>query len=599
MQKEQVMEKYIYKSDVYTAEFSSDGIGIFENGDRLCRLVPTTRVLSVAVADDDILDARGRVKVKAGEHYDVDDDGEVIVSFKAESESKFVWEAKSSLWERKTYTAVCDPEGINYYCTVYGKSNIGVVQYFRTSEGGSHYDFCEYYFPCPPSQAELKMRRSSAEEFLSFFELMIPPAYVYSFRTEEHHGRFGLGLIANPGEYNFMHYDYRKCGDGTGRTCFYFQTDLEGHTKTDGSFTLPYIRTFFGKDDIAVIKNYCAYHYDNGLAHRKERRPEDFPRWWRGPIVCGWNEQGVLSKTDYKGTSQKNLATQEVYTRIADMIRDYDIPATMLIIDDKWQKGYGNAVPDPEKWPDMRGFVDEMHSRGLRVILWFRMWGGEGLPEDEVMGGGGMLYNNRRVKLDYPPYSDPTNPKYAAHLREMVHYLLSPDEGCMNADGFKLDYTLVQPYGETAESFGGQYGAESTKMLYDIIYSAAKEAKPDALINGSPCHPYFDEVCDMARVHDYGWEFRNETEAMRERASLFSAVMDGVLIDTDSANFASRSDAMRYYRNQPKIGVPDIYQFSNSPMIEFTKEDIDEIRDIFKKYAAQTDEKYGAVEEIK
>lgn len=589
------MEKFIYESDIYTAEFTACGIKIIEKGDELAELLPSTRVLSVAVAEDDILDAQGSVKVAKGSCYDVDDEDERIISFEAKSASEFIWEAESSLW-RKTYTAVCDPEGITYSVTVHGQGNIGVVQYFRTAEAGSLYDFCEYYFPCPPSQAELKMRRSSAEEFLSFFELMIPPAYVYSFRTEEHEGRFGMGLVAEPGNYNFMHFDYRKCGNGTGVSCFYFQTDLEGHTKVDASFTLPKIRTFFAGDDMAVIKKYCAYHYDLGLAVKKIRRDEDIPRWWRGPIVCGWNEQAVFHDKYYPGVSQKDLATQEIYTKIADMIREYDIPATMLIIDDKWQKGYGDVTPDPEKWPDMRAFTDEMHARGLRVILWFRMWGGEGLPEDEVMYGEGMPYNNRRVRLDYPPYCDPTSPAYAAHLREMIYRLLSPDEGCMNADGFKLDYTLVQPYGETAKSRGGEYGVESTKMLYRLIYDAAKAAKPDALINGSPCHPYFDEVCDMARVHDYGWAFRNETESMRERADLFKAVMEGVLIDTDSVNFASRNDAMRYYRNQPKIGVPDIYQISNSDMIEFTDADWDEIRTIFRKYAAATDEKYGPVE---
>jgi len=585
------MERFIYESDAYTAEFSENGIGIYENGDRLCELLPSTRVLSVAKAEEDILDGRGNVKVKWGDYYDVDDEDERIVSFKAESDSKFVWEAESSLW-RKTYTVECDPAGLTYSVAVHGCGNVGVVQYFRTSEGGSQYDFCEYYFPCPPS----KMPCTSDEEYMSFFELMIPPCYVYSFRTEEHDGRFGLGLIAEPGDYNFIHYDYRTCGNAVGQNTFYFQTDLEGHTSVDGSFTLPKIRTFFAADDKAVVRRYCDYHFDGGLAKKKLRRDEDVPRWWRGPIICGWNEQDALKENFYHDVEQKHLANQEVYTKIADMIREYDIPATMLIIDDKWQKGYGDATPDPEKWPDMRAFVEEMHSRGLRVILWFRMWGGEGLPEDEVMYGEGMPYNQRRVRLNYPPYSDPTNPKYAAHLREMVYKLLSPDEGCMNADGFKLDYTLVQPYGETAKSHGGKYGAEATKMLYNIIYDAAKAAKPDALINGSPCHPYFDEVCDMARVHDYGWGYRNESEQMRERAELFRIVMDGVLIDTDSVNFASRTDAMRYYRNQPKIGVPDIYQFSNTGRIQFTAEDWDEIRAVYKKYAADMDEKYGPVE---
>lgn len=588
------MEAYIYKSNVYTVEVSEDCIRVSEKDDCLAELVPSARVFGVAVAEEDILDGDGKLKTKKGDYYDVEDEDERLVSFSAVSDSKFVWEAESSLW-KKTYTLDCSPEGFSFFATVHGNGNIGKVQYFRKGETGSQYDFCEYYFPCPASQTSIKMRRTSAEEYLSFFELFIPPAYVYSFRTEEHDGRFGLGLVAKEGEHNFIHYDYRKCYDN-GLHRFFFETDLEGHTKVNGDFTLPFIRSFFAPDDLAIIKSYSDYYYDNGFARKKIRRDEDIPRWWRGPIVCGWNEQGAQSDLFYHGRDQKDLASQEVYEKIADMIEEYGVKATMLIIDDKWQKGYGNAVPDPEKWPDMRGFVDKMHKRGIRVLLWFRMWGGEGMPENEVMYGEGMPYNNRKVRLNYPPYCDPTNPAYEKHLREMVHYLLSPDEGCMNADGFKLDYTLVQPYGETAKSYGGQYGAEATKLLYNIIYSAAKEAKPDALINGSPCHPYFDEVCDMARAHDYSWGLRNETESMSERAKLFSTVMEGVLVDADSANAGCQRDSMRYYRNQSKIGIPDVYQFSNDYGINYTDKEWDEIRDILNKYVEETDRKYGPVE---
>ena len=105
------MEKYIYKCDVYTAELSFEGIRIVEKGDVLCTLMPSTRVLSVSVAEDDILDSKGNVKTAEGSYYDVDDEDERIISFEAKSESVFVWEAESSLW-RKTYTVECDNEGL-------------------------------------------------------------------------------------------------------------------------------------------------------------------------------------------------------------------------------------------------------------------------------------------------------------------------------------------------------------------------------------------------------------------------------------------------------------------------------------------------------
>lgn len=60
------------------------------------------------------------------------------------------------------------------------------------------------------------------------------------------------------------------------------------------------------------------------------------------------------------GCSQAGMARQDAYMKIADMIKDHNIRPTMLIIDDKWQKTYGDCLPDPERWPDMRAFTDEM-----------------------------------------------------------------------------------------------------------------------------------------------------------------------------------------------------------------------------------------------
>ena len=48
----------------------------------------------------------------------------------------------------------------------------------------------------------------AALPYRSFFELLIPPPYCFSFRTEGLDGRFGLGMCAKDGEYNFFHFDY-------------------------------------------------------------------------------------------------------------------------------------------------------------------------------------------------------------------------------------------------------------------------------------------------------------------------------------------------------------------------------------------------------
>lgn len=517
------------------------------------------------------------------------------LSVEARGEGTFVFTSKSSLWDRKEYVLECDEAGFTYRARIAGRGRVGKVSYFmyghtlpeedgRVREEGSDYHFCGYYVPYPTEH----QHKNASESFRSFYELLIPPPYVFSFRIDGiADGRFGLGLLAKEGEYNFTHYDYTRTGYGK-KSMFYLSTDLEGHTYVDGDFEFPAIRAFFGENDLDVISRWAEYNYDSGLCRRREWG--EVPRWWYGPIVCGWNEQEV----QIEGTwSQKGMASQKVYTKIAGMIEEKNIRPTMLIIDDKWQRTYGDCLPDEERWPDMRAFTDEMHRRGIHTLLWFRMWGGEGLPEDEVMDGFGTPYKGGPVELDYAPYADPTNEKYRAHLKQILYKLLSSDEGCMNVDGFKLDYTLVMPYGKRAKSAGGQYGAELTKQLYKLIYETAKEIKPDCLINGSPAHPYFAEYCDMARLHDYDWAQRNEAEQMRERASIFRATMPGVLIDCDSVNFADREDAMHYYKEMPSIGAPDIYQFSNDWVFRLDSADWEVITKVFNDYSDEMDRLHG------
>lgn len=574
------MDTFIYQGQNFLLEVSKDNIIVKQGIRKLCNLIPITGITSVTEKD--------------GEFEEAQDLCEKITDFSPLSESAFRWISESDLW-KKEYILECDSEGFTYTVNITGTGALGKCDFFggiapgRESTTGSRYHFYEYFMPCPGCGNDDAMPRSAARAFRSFFELLIPPPFVYSFHTEGLDGRFGLGMIAKEGEYNFIHFDYEKTSVDS-RSTFFLSTNFEGHTKIDGTFELPKIRAFFGEDDLDIVKKYANYHFDTGLCRRPPENKE-IPRWWRGPIVCGWNEQGVQCGIVDDGRSQKGFADQETYMKIAGMIEDHGIRPTILIIDDKWQIGYGDFRPNPEFWPDMRAFTDEMHKRGIHTLLWLRLWGGEGLPEDEVMPGEGIPYCG--IRLNYGPYGDPTNDKYRAHLKELFHLLLSDEEGCMNVDGFKLDYSLVMPYGKPAKSKGGQYGAEMTKELYKLIYSTAKEIKPDALINASPCHPYFAEVCDQARLHDYGWGSRNETSQMRLRAQLFDACLPGVLIDTDSVNFADEEDAMNFYRHMPEIGIPDIYQFSNSESFCLTDEDWVEIEKMFNDYADEMDRLYG------
>ena len=56
--------------------------------------------------------------------------------------------------------------------------------------------------------------------------------------------------------------------------------------------------------------------------------------------------------------------------KYAHGIVDNGFPPGILMIDDNWQKYYGSTEFRPDRFPDPKGMVDELHALGFKVMLW-------------------------------------------------------------------------------------------------------------------------------------------------------------------------------------------------------------------------------------
>ena len=66
--------------------------------------------------------------------------------------------------------------------------------------------------------------------------------------------------------------------------------------------------------------------------------------------------------------------------------------------------------------------------------------------------------------------------------------MLAPDG--LDADGLKVDFTARTPSGRALSHHeGGAWGIALLHELLSIVYAAAKEAKPDALVITHTPHP--------------------------------------------------------------------------------------------------------------
>lgn len=482
--------------------------------------------------------------------------------------------AYSSKWAEKSYILCLAPDGISLKAKVNGvhpRENLPASVDRITYCADTKYEASGYILPCAQHASRRRMYREINEDGSIGIHYLAPPLYSFPFVAEKAEGSVAIGIGAAEGEYNFNEFRYTRSRNRCGFVLPYTKT-----REVREAWETPSLIITFGEDELASLAAYSAWHY-NHLGCRKNPSHTNVPRWWKGPFFCGWNEQRPQAEALGLNISQYAAARQDVYEAMSKRLDELDLHPTAIIIDDKWQENYGTLVPDPEKWPDLRGFVNAEHAKGRKVILWFKLWSAEGLPTDECA----TLAHN-------PMHTDPTNPAYRERMKKTIYKLLSGDEGCYDCDGFKIDFLSACPSLPGIRLYDNNVrGVELLKKNIGLIHDCAKAAKADALINCSACHPYLAEVVDQSRLHDLSSDVRNSAACMKWRSELFHAAMPDITIDTDEGGRGSREDVLDYMRKAPTIGVPVLYWLTPSKDAPVTAEDWAERRAIWNEYAAR------------
>ncbi|MGN1345138.1 MAG: hypothetical protein ACI4V1_00010 [Eubacteriales bacterium] len=495
----------------------------------------------------------------------------------------FTWKNKSSLWEEKTYTLECTPLRFLYKVSVRGRGKVDGVDYFTGNAAepghGSDYEFQWGFNPCISWYNQEDYYFKASEKCYRWSVLMVPPMFCYAFRCEGLARQLALGLAAERGEHNFNSFTYHPVPSHNWHSTFYLSTDQDGHTEVDGEWTAPHIVGYGADDEFDAMKKYSEYYVASGIA--KVKKQEIPPKFWHGPIACGWIEQ--FARYYDKKIGPVDLACEEIYEDYVKRLHDAGLYPRCLIIDDKWQTHYAIDIANPDKFPDMRAFVDRRHAEGIHTMLWFKIFDPDGLDCDEA-----CVTTERSGKR-----IDPSHPYFLKVLDDALYRIFSSDEGCYDCDGIKIDYAFQIPIGREMKTYSGKYGVE---LLYDFmehIYTTAKKIKPYALINCSPCHPYFAHICDQGRLHDYDGSNRFCGEDLEFRAKMYRIAMPGTLLDTDNAGFNTRRDTMRWLLKQPQTGVPDLYCVTPLPSFGFDKDDLEALSTVWKEYTDRIDRMYG------
>jgi hypothetical protein len=517
---------------------------------------------------------------------------------------RLTWTAVSTLWRKRLHLDVYCGHA-EFHAEVTGSGDVDAIRYFDTIPAAGfvpHFALTKHF----NDKGQTDSREYSTGSPVAFQEVFCPEPnshsrqftrpYEYAqvsvnadldvrggnfianpgplcFAVGGPPGRqwLGLGLAVPPGEHLFSEFEY------LGGTDFALRLNSWGAREIRGQLTTPRVVLVPARDAHAAIGRYADILVASGLATRPRRVAAT---WWERPIVCGWGHQSYQGDLFRIRSSPERppdnavytLCTQATYRDIVERLDDRNISWGTLVIDARWFLAGGLKNVDTGRWPDLRGFIDAQHRQGRRVLLWWGPWDPDGVPEAECIRyqpEAGLTRDNRpgRMAKFGTPQSgrklaiDITLPQVRRRVRDQVRLLLSSDG--FDADGLKLDHVSAAPgvYGMAfPEGSARVFGIEATRSCLALIYEAAKEAKPDALVIGQSPTPYLADVQDMLRLGDiYSVRADSVAAEMAFRASMARQVDPDWLIDTDGWPLPSLTAMREYIDMQPSLGVPSLY----------------------------------------
>ncbi len=383
-----------------------------------------------------------------------------------------------------------------------------------------------------PTPASHGVFRHPAHQALSMSEKWFtPPPFCYPFRLQE--GAW-MSVSLEPSEVQLKFCRFQTttpAPEGLG-----FQVSYDSLPEFHGELEIPALVFRFGaRDEFDALKRYADGLVKAGKVEPPQRQSAP---WWRGVMVCGWHEQ--MRQAALHGGRGGDYCTPAVYQSHIASLEQAGIKFDILTIDDSWQKSHGVWEVDKTKWPDLRGFIDEQHAKGRRVVLWVCILP-DGLPDDEVYWVG-------KWRL-----LDPLNPAYLRRLDDVFGRMFGAGPQDYHADGIKLDFTGILPPPGEHRSVRTLHGMEYLHAQFKAIHDAAKRAKPDCLLDFQVANPHFAGLYDMTRLNDLFLPGDQAVRVMGTRARIASAVGMGALVDMDGPRYPE------YFRNMHEFGNISLY----------------------------------------
>lgn len=158
---------------------------------------------------------------------------------------------------------------------------------------------------------------------------------------------------------------------------------------------------------------------------------------------------GKIPEAEFFSKPQYNTWIELMYDQNQEDVMKYahnvisnNFPTGIFMIDDNWQKYYGNFEFKPEKFPDPKGMTDSLHAMGFEVMLWISPYISADSREFRELKRKGYLVKDKKGNTaimnwwnGYSACFDMTNPETVNYLEQQLKQLQNE----FGIDGYKFD----------------------------------------------------------------------------------------------------------------------------------------------------------------
>lgn len=200
----------------------------------------------------------------------------------------------------------------------------------------------------------------------------------------------------------------------------------------------------------------CAF-LSNSVALEKSKIPPVSPAW----VFDHW-------------VWEDDENTEDAVMKLIDGYEQHGIPVGAVILDSPWSTEYNNFIVDEKKYSDFKQFVDKLHKKNIRVVMWVTAIVNESYEKDaKSEPSSNKTYKEGKAKNYFindgetykwwkgkGAYIDITNPEAVEWWHKMQERVLS-----LGVDGYKVDEVSVM-FPTTGKGKNGIAGKRKYKNWY-------------------------------------------------------------------------------------------------------------------------------------